>query len=93
MAGSGEEPENISDLIATRKSSNTHPASPKNTGVYSTIERANLLNLSKLSIKNLIESSLQLSRTLGEDHGPLQQFFVIMEHVLRHGLKGELKIT
>ena len=52
-----------------------------------TIERANLLNISKLIIKELIDSSMSHGRMLDDDHVPLQQFFVVLEHVLRHGLK------
>ncbi|CAC5356455.1 RUN and FYVE domain-containing protein 1,Protein RUFY3,RUN and FYVE domain-containing protein 2 [Mytilus coruscus] len=52
-----------------------------------TIERANLLNICKLIIKELIDSSLSHGRMLDDDHIPLQQFFVVLEHVLRHGLK------
>ena len=87
MAGSSEEIENISDLVASRTASNSSLNGPRNLA-YAATERANLLNLSKLCIKNLIESSLKLGRSLGEDHLALQQFFVIIEHVLRHGLKG-----
>lgn len=56
-----------------------------------TIERANLLNVSKLIIKELIDSSLSHGRMLDDDHVPLQQFFVVLEHVLRHGLKRKSK--
>lgn len=52
-----------------------------------TIERANLLNVSKLIIKELIDSSMAHGRMLDDDHEPLQQFFVVLEHVLRHGLR------
>ncbi|GFO38831.1 run and fyve domain-containing protein 2-like protein [Plakobranchus ocellatus] len=52
-----------------------------------TIERANLLNVSKLLIKELIDSSLAHGRMLDDDYIPLQQFFVVLEHVLRHGLR------
>lgn len=52
------------------------------------MERANLLNMAKLSIKGLIESALSFGRTLDSDYPPLQQFFVVMEHCLKHGLKG-----
>ncbi|XP_061674590.1 protein RUFY3 isoform X4 [Syngnathoides biaculeatus] len=52
-----------------------------------TIERLNLMNMAKLSIKGLIESALNLGRTLDSDYAPLQQFFVVMEHCLKHGLK------
>ncbi|KAM5142347.1 RUN and FYVE domain-containing protein 2 isoform 2-T2 [Mantella aurantiaca] len=51
------------------------------------VERANLLNMAKLSIKGLIESALSYGRTLDSDYPPLQQFFVVMEHCLKHGLK------
>lgn len=49
----------------------------------------NLMNMAKLSIKGLIESALNLGRTLDSDYAPLQQFFVVMEHCLKHGLKAK----
>uniref|UniRef100_G3PNA3 RUN domain-containing protein n=1 Tax=Gasterosteus aculeatus aculeatus TaxID=481459 RepID=G3PNA3_GASAC len=51
------------------------------------LERLNLMNMGQLSIKGLIESALNLGRTLDSDYAPLQQFFVVMEHCLKHGLK------
>lgn len=54
------------------------------------MERTNLLNMAKLSIKGLIESALSFGRTLDSDYPPLQQFFVVMEHCLKHGLKGKI---
>ncbi|XP_064458494.1 RUN and FYVE domain-containing protein 2-like [Ornithodoros turicata] len=51
------------------------------------IERSNLVNLTKLVVKELIESSLKYGRMLDSDHPPLQHFFILLEHVLRHGLK------
>lgn len=56
------------------------------------MERANLLNMAKLSIKGLIESALSFGRTLDSDYPPLQQFFVVMEHCLKHGLKGMTRL-
>uniref|UniRef100_A0A3B3Q4R7 RUN and FYVE domain containing 3 n=1 Tax=Paramormyrops kingsleyae TaxID=1676925 RepID=A0A3B3Q4R7_9TELE len=53
------------------------------------IERLNLMNMAKLSIKGLIESALNFGRTLDSDYAPLQQFFVVMEHCLKHGLKAK----
>ncbi|KAM4746891.1 RUN and FYVE domain-containing protein 1 isoform 2-T2 [Rhinophrynus dorsalis] len=50
-------------------------------------ERVNLMNMMKLSIKVLIQSSLNLGRSLDSEYPPLQQFFVVMEHCLKHGLK------
>ena len=52
-------------------------------------ERANLMHMMKLSVKVLLQSALSLGRSLDADHAPLQQFFVVMEHCLKHGLKGE----
>ena len=48
--------------------------------------------MAKLSIKGLIESSLGAGHTLDSDHTSLQQFFVIMESVLKHGLKSKYRI-
>ncbi|XP_069324675.1 RUN and FYVE domain-containing protein 1 [Eulemur rufifrons] len=50
-------------------------------------ERTNLTHMMKLSIKVLLQSALSLGRSLDADHAPLQQFFVVMEHCLKHGLK------
>ena len=51
------------------------------------IERSNLVNISKLVVKEVIESSLKFGRQLDSDHIPLQHFFIVLEHVLRHGLR------
>ncbi|XP_072256903.1 RUN and FYVE domain-containing protein 1 [Pyxicephalus adspersus] len=50
-------------------------------------ERTNLMNMMKISIKVLIQSALTLGRCLDSEYPPLQQFFCIMEHCLKHGLK------
>ncbi|KAJ6667918.1 hypothetical protein lerEdw1_016239 [Lerista edwardsae] len=68
--------------------SNDSPA--KQMAKYQTMEeRSNLMNMMKLSIKVLIQSALSLGRTLDSDFPPLQQFFVVMEHCLKHGLKAK----
>uniref|UniRef100_A0A8C9W1G9 RUN and FYVE domain containing 1 n=1 Tax=Scleropages formosus TaxID=113540 RepID=A0A8C9W1G9_SCLFO len=51
------------------------------------VERSNLLSMMKLSVKVLIQSTLGLGRSLDSDYPPLQQFFVVLEHCLKHGLK------
>ncbi|CAB3364852.1 Hypothetical predicted protein [Cloeon dipterum] len=51
------------------------------------VERSNLVNISKLVVKELIETSLKHGRMLDSDHMPLQHFFIVLEHVMRHGLK------
>uniref|UniRef100_A0AAQ6A6H8 RUN and FYVE domain containing 1 n=1 Tax=Amphiprion ocellaris TaxID=80972 RepID=A0AAQ6A6H8_AMPOC len=53
------------------------------------IERSNLLSMMKLSIKVLIQSSLSLGRTMDSEYPPLQQFFVVLEQCLKHGLKAK----
>lgn len=51
------------------------------------IERSNLVNICKLVVKELLEQSLRFGRMLDSDHLPLQHFFIVLEHVLRHGLR------
>lgn len=51
------------------------------------IERRNLVNISKLIVKELIETSMKFGRMLDSDHLTLQHFFIVLEHVLRHGLR------
>ena len=51
------------------------------------IEKSNLVNILKLVIKEVIESSLKFGRQLDSDHIPLHHFFIVLEHVLKHGLK------
>ncbi|KAL1374393.1 hypothetical protein pipiens_004928 [Culex pipiens pipiens] len=63
----------ISHLLAARD-----PAS---------IERSNLVNICKLVVKELLEQSIRFGRMLDSDHLPLQHFFIVLEHVLRHGLR------
>ncbi len=51
------------------------------------IERSNLVNILKLVVKEVIDSSLKFGRQLDSDHIPLQHFFIVLEHILRHGLR------
>eukprot|EP00095_Tigriopus_kingsejongensis_P009273 maker-scaffold1754_size28903-snap-gene-0.8 protein:Tk09273 transcript:maker-scaffold1754_size28903-snap-gene-0.8-mRNA-1 annotation:"run and fyve domain-containing protein 2 isoform x3" len=51
------------------------------------IERSNLVNILQLVIKEVIDSSLQFGRQLDSDHIPLQHFFIVLEHALKHGLR------
>ena len=54
------------------------------------IERTNLLNIGKICIKTLIDESMTVGsgRVLTEEFSTLEQFFIVLEHILRHGLKG-----
>ncbi len=51
------------------------------------IEKSNLVNILKLVIKEVIDSSMRFGRQLDSDHIPLQHFFIVLEHVLKHGIK------
>lgn len=54
------------------------------------IERLNLLNIANLCIKNVIDSALKLGRAISDEYfEPFQQFFVVLESILRHGLKSK----
>ncbi|KAL5261966.1 hypothetical protein ACHWQZ_G007613 [Mnemiopsis leidyi] len=56
---------------------------------YYVIEQKNLLQLLKLSIKNFIDFALSLTSGLEEEEGSLYQLFVVLEQVLKHGLKDK----
>jgi len=57
-----------------------------------TVERSNLLDVFKLVIKELLDTSLSFGRMLDDTHAPLQQFFVIMDHIFRHGIKRNISL-
>ncbi|KAM9329803.1 protein RUFY3 isoform 2-T2 [Gastrophryne carolinensis] len=80
---------NYADSAGSSSASSHGDKLPKNPNYLMANERMNLMNMAKLSIKGLIESALNLGRTLDSDYAPLQQFFVVMEHCLKHGLKGK----
>jgi len=54
------------------------------------VERSNLLDVFKLVVKELLDTSLSFGRMLDDTHAPLQQFFVILDHIFRHGIKRSL---
>ncbi|XP_067053656.1 RUN and FYVE domain-containing protein 2-like [Acropora muricata] len=57
------------------------------------VERLNLLNIANLCIKHVIDSALNLGRVINDEYfEPLQQFFVVFESILRHGLKMKRNI-
>ncbi|XP_043192003.1 protein RUFY3-like [Amphibalanus amphitrite] len=69
-------------------SGNNRPVSPGYDGRDPVaIERSNLINISKLVVKELMETSVPFGRMLDSDHVPLQHFFIVLEHALRHGLR------
>ena len=42
----------------------------------------------RIAVKRLVETGLEQRHQLNEGHAPLLQFCVMMDHVMRHGLKG-----
>ena len=53
------------------------------------IEKSNLVNILKLVIKEVLDSSLRFGHQLDSDHIPLQHFFIVLEHIMKHGLKSK----
>lgn len=85
--GEDEDGELLSNKLLTRSLSASSMTPQCKKELYWKIERCNLLNISKLCIKHLIESALELAKVIGEEHEPFQQFFIVIESVFRHGLK------
>lgn len=58
----------------------------------SILERKNLINLTKLIVKDLISSSLSTGRTIDENHSAihLRNYFTLIDRVLKHGLKQNI---
>ena len=57
------------------------------------VERSNLVVVFKLIIKELLDTSLSHGRMLDDTHAPLQEFFIIIEHVFRHGIKRKFVLV
>lgn len=56
---------------------------------FAAIGRNNLLLLTRLVIRGLLENCMQLKcRMLHAEHQQLQDFFIMVDKVLRHGFKG-----
>ncbi len=53
------------------------------------IEKGNLISLLKLVIKEVIETSMMFAQQLDSDFVPVQHVLIVIEHVLRHGLKNK----
>jgi RUN and FYVE domain-containing protein 1 len=51
------------------------------------IERRNLLNLTKLSVKVLIETTMKKAQQLDDQNPQLQQLLIVLEHCLKHRMK------
>ena len=64
-----------------------YPKGKKKERDATTIERSNLINILQLVIKEVVDSSMKFGRQLDSDHIPLQHFFIVMEHILKHGFQ------
>ena len=53
------------------------------------IEKRNLLNMIKLTVKMLIEITMKRAQPLDDTSNELTQFFIALEHCLRHRLRGK----
>ncbi|XP_062127317.1 RUN and FYVE domain-containing protein 2 isoform X4 [Drosophila sulfurigaster albostrigata] len=84
-----ELPQTVATTTTTATTSPTFPAGKRKKPARDTaeIERSNLVNICKLVVKELLEQSLRYGRMLDSDHLPLQHFFIVIEHVLGHGLR------
>ncbi|XP_027038008.1 RUN and FYVE domain-containing protein 2-like [Pocillopora damicornis] len=81
---------NFGKLLVRTFSSSATPDSKRD--AQCKVERLNLLNIANLCIKNLIDSALKLGKVIDESFEPFQQFFVMLESVLRHGLRMKRNI-
>ena len=57
-------------------------------GDHVATERRNLLNVCKLVIKQLIETSMARGQPMDDSNAKLQQLFLALEHCLKHRLRG-----
>lgn len=52
------------------------------------VERTNLVNIMKLIVKDLIETPIKHGRVIDLDNVSLRHFLILIEYVMRHGLKS-----
>ncbi|KRF78634.1 RUN and FYVE domain-containing protein 2 isoform X4 [Drosophila virilis] len=82
-----ETPQTVATVSNAPVGSSAQPKRKKPARDTAEIERSNLVNICKLVVKELLEQSLRYGRMLDSDHLPLQHFFIVIEHVLGHGLR------
>uniref|UniRef100_A0A0A1X5B7 RUN and FYVE domain-containing protein 2 n=1 Tax=Zeugodacus cucurbitae TaxID=28588 RepID=A0A0A1X5B7_ZEUCU len=87
VTGSNNAQTGIPSEVSSASSQTCTPKKRKPARDPAEIERSNLVNICKLVVKELLEQSLRFGRMLDSDHLPLQHFFIVIEHVLGHGLR------
>ncbi|XP_065568670.1 RUN and FYVE domain-containing protein 1-like isoform X2 [Artemia franciscana] len=50
------------------------------------VERTNLVHVFRLVVRQLLDA-FPSGKTLDEEHAPLRHFFLVLEHILKHGLR------
>ena len=63
------------------------PPSPSSSHRYRSIERSNLLAVTNMVVKGLIETAMSAGKTVTDNQPQLQQFLTMMEYNLTHRLK------
>ena len=63
------------------------PPSPSSSHRYRNIERSNLLAVTNMVVKGLIETAMSAGKTVTDNQPQLQQFLTMMEYNLTHRLK------
>lgn len=53
------------------------------------VERSNLLNLTKLIVKALVEASMRGGQSPSDTSPAVKHLFIMLEQVMSHRLKGE----
>jgi len=89
-SGHGLGAENVwPDLLVDRRSLAERKQAPTQGWDTFAIERNNIVGLSQLVIKSVVDQSLKSGRQLDADNIPLHQLFIILELALKHGLSNK----
>jgi len=89
-SGHGLGAENVwPDLLVDRRSLAERRQAPTQGWNTFAIERNNIVGLSQLVIKSVVDQSLKSGRQLDADNIPLHQLFIILELALKHGLSNK----
>ena len=86
-----EDPDITSNLISEVDGEEAGLASSRFTGAtrLGTVERLNLINLVKLSIKRVIQFTSTQGTNIDDFSPQIQELFILLENCMRHRLKGE----
>jgi hypothetical protein len=57
------------------------------------LQRKNLLHILQICVRRLVETGVNECHQLDDSHETLSQFCVVMDHVMRHGLRGMARVV